>query len=322
MEAIGALCTPCALHLKAYEVAVSPTPHAKAEPRAVLIDLDGTLVDTAPDFLVAINQMLDELGFPAIHLDQVKSLVGKGSEHLVRSVLALELGKEDVARYAEMALERYFFHYSAINGTFSTVYPGVVEGLEMFRRAGILLACVTNKPYRFAKELLAIKEILPMFDLIVGGDTVVRRKPDPLPLFHACEVLMIEPREAIVIGDSVNDVQASRRAGCCVLVVPYGYNHGEPAHALDSDGIVASLGDAARYLLGSRTSMVRSTCTSTRIGYGQWPEYGGAGHAGAGVADPLTLKVRARTDPYLIKSSRFLNTLNRGFSRKCTLRQS
>lgn len=207
---------------------------------AAIVDLDGTMVDTLGDFAEALNRMLADLALPAVAPAAIEQMVGKGSEHLIRSVLA-HVGVADVeARYAA-AWERYQFHYLDINGQFAHVYPGVVQGLEALRAAGLRLACLTNKPLDFARPLLAAKGLDGYFEHVFGGDSFARKKPDPLPLQKTCEALGTEPARTLMLGDSSNDAQAARAAGCPVVLVTYGYNHGQPVRAVDADGWVDSL---------------------------------------------------------------------------------
>jgi phosphoglycolate phosphatase len=216
--------------------------------RGVIVDLDGTMVDTAGDFDAALNLMLGELALPRIKADEVMRYVGKGSEHLVRAVLAARLDADDVENRFPHALERYQHAYSTINGRHVEVYAGVVEGLDAMRAAGLRLVCVTNKPHPFAVSLLEQVGLLEYFSLVFGGDSFPRKKPDPLPLLKAAEALGIAPERMLAIGDSENDAVAARAAGIAVLTVPYGYNHGQSVQSIDSDGIVGSLLEAAHWL--------------------------------------------------------------------------
>ena len=214
-------------------------------PRAAIVDLDGTMIDTLGDFVVALNLTLAELRLPAVRGDDVAKLVGKGSEHLIRSVLVLTGAPAD--RY-EPAWAAYQRHYLAINGRHAEVYPGVVEGLRLLRARGLRLACLTNKPTGFARPLLESKGLAPFFEQVFGGDAFERKKPDPLPLRKTCEALGCAPAATLAIGDSRNDAEAARAAGCPVLLVTYGYNHGEPVRAVDADGFLSSLADLDSWL--------------------------------------------------------------------------
>jgi phosphoglycolate phosphatase len=213
---------------------------------AAMVDLDGTLVDTLGDFVAAVNAMLAELRKPGqvpLQLDAatVGRMVGKGSENLVRAVLA-HAGADMPERYAD-AMASYQRHYATINGLHSTVYPGGLEGLRALQQAGLKLACLTNKPLAMARQLLKLKGLDGFFSEVFGGDSFERKKPDPLPLLKTCEALGTEPARTLMVGDSSNDARAARAAGCPVLLVTYGYNHGEPVREVDADGFVDSLAE-------------------------------------------------------------------------------
>jgi phosphoglycolate phosphatase len=210
-------------------------PTLPADLCAAIVDLDGTLIDTIGDFVVVLDRVLDELGLPQVTRAFVEHTVGKGSEHLIRSTLA-EVGAKD-ALYDD-AWARYQRHYRAVNGEHSDVYPGVVEGLAALTARGWNLACLTNKPSAFAQALLRKKELDSFFGAVFGGDAFERRKPDPLPLLKTCEALGTLPARTLMIGDSSNDARAARAAGCPVVLVSYGYNHGEPVAAVDADGVI------------------------------------------------------------------------------------
>ena len=203
--------------------------------RAAIIDLDGTMVDTLGDFAVALNAMLADLSLPSVDRGFIEHTVGKGSEHLIRSTLA-EVGAPP-DRY-DAGWASYQRHYLRINGHHAEVFPGVVEGLQRLRQAGIPLACLTNKPLVFAQQLLDAKGLAPFFEVVFGGDSFERKKPDPLPTLRTCEALGVLPERTLVVGDSVNDAAAARAAGCPVVLVAYGYNHGEPVDEVDCDAVV------------------------------------------------------------------------------------
>ncbi|MCR4470760.1 phosphoglycolate phosphatase [Burkholderia sp. SCN-KJ] len=219
-----------------------------ATPRidAALIDLDGTMVDTADDFTAGLNGMLAQLGAPATSRDEVIGYVGKGSEHLIQSVLKPRFTPDEAHARFDDALAIYQTEYAKINGRHTRLYPDVATGLDALRTAGIRLACVTNKPHRFAVELLEQYGLIDRFGIVLGGDSVARKKPDPLPMLTACEALGVAPDAAVAIGDSENDALAGRAAGMATLTVPYGYNHGKAIQTINSDGIVDSLLVAAR----------------------------------------------------------------------------
>ena len=193
------------------------------------------MVDTVGDFEVALRLTLADLGWPAVSRDFIVRTVGKGCEHLLLRTLA-EVGAP--AALFDAAWARYQHHYLAINGQHADVFAGVVEGLQALRAAGLRLACLTNKPTAFARPLLALKGLDGYFDVVFGGDAFARKKPDPLPLIETCKALGSEPSRTLMIGDSSNDAAAARAAGCPVVLVSYGYNHGEPVAAAGADAVV------------------------------------------------------------------------------------
>ncbi len=213
--------------------------------RAVIIDLDGTMLDTVPDFHVAINRMREELALAPIGREPIAILVGKGTEHLVRGVLALDFDQAGVESRFAQAIAAYHRHYLAINGDHCALYPDVLAGLDAMKAAGLRLACVTTKPIAFTVPLLAQKGLAGYFEVVYGGDSLARKKPDPMPLLQVCSDFDLAPSQVVAIGDSSNDAEAARAAGCMVLMVPYGYNHGRAIQETDSDGIVTSLLEAA-----------------------------------------------------------------------------
>jgi len=216
--------------------------------RAAIIDLDGTMLDTVPDFELALNAMRAEFSLAPIGQDIIKPMVGKGSEKLIRDVLSLDFDPDRVASVYDQAMAYYQRHYLAINGERSKLFDGVIEGLQALRDMGLRLACVTNKPIAFTTPLLAQKGLAPYFELVYGGDSLPKKKPDPLPLLQVCSDFDLPPPQVVAIGDSSNDAEAARAARCFVLTVPYGYNHGRPVQEIDSDGIVNSLLDAANLI--------------------------------------------------------------------------
>ena len=174
-----------------------------------MLDCDGTLVDTLGDFDAALNAMLRQMRRPRIEREQIARFVGRGTEHLLRCVLALQDGgaMPDEATFNQ-AWAAYLQAYEQVNGTHSRLYPGVREGLAALQAQGLPLACLTNKPQAFARELMRRLGLAPFFRFIHGGDTFARKKPDPLPLLETCRLLGAPPAATLMVGDSRNDAQA------------------------------------------------------------------------------------------------------------------
>ena len=230
---------------------------------AAIIDLDGTMIDTLGDFVAALNLMLGDLalaGQPRVDRQAVELMIGKGSENLIKSVInklkaqliqaheAPESRAYNEVKLFELALTGYQKHYLTINGQHADVYPGVVQGLLGLQRAGLKLACLTNKPLSFAEALLKQKGLAGFFSHVFGGDSFAAKKPDALPVLETCKALGTLPARTMMLGDSTNDAQAARAAGCPVLLVTYGYNHGEPIRNVDADGYIDSLDDVIAQL--------------------------------------------------------------------------
>jgi len=217
--------------------------------KAVMIDLDGTLLDTVADLAVAVNLMLDKLGRAALDEARVRTFVGKGIPNLVKRSLVGTLNGEPEASLFEIALPLYLDCYASVNGKHTTLYPGVHAGLDALKASGFPLACVTNKSERFTLPLLEQMRLADYFSIVIAGDTLPRKKPDPLPLTHTCRHFGIAPREMLMIGDSLNDAQAARAAGCPVFCVSYGYNEGTDVRELDVDAIVETLFEATKLII-------------------------------------------------------------------------
>jgi len=207
--------------------------------RAVLIDLDGTLVDTAEDIAAAANAMLADLGTLPLPSTTVRGFIGKGVRNLVRCSL------EATGLHTSISVDRaealFNTHYKAINGSLSRVYPGIMEGLRALRAQGYQLGCVTNKPHALAAPLLALTGLDAYIEVLVAGDSLKQMKPDPEPLRHACRQLSVEPANTVLVGDSEVDSAAARAARMPVYLVTYGYSGPNGPHALPCDGLLTSL---------------------------------------------------------------------------------
>lgn len=212
---------------------------------AVAFDLDGTLLDTIHDLAAAVNGLLAERGLAVLPKATIRDFVGKGMANLVARALAA--AGAPVAGPDELApiLARYQEIYAALLGRETQLFPDVVESLARIRAAGVGLAVVTNKASRFVRPHLACAGIEAYFDVVIGGEDAPAKKPDAAPLLLAAQRLGVPPARLLMVGDSGNDVDAARAAGCPVLVVPYGYREGKPVQALRGDGIVATIAAVA-----------------------------------------------------------------------------
>jgi phosphoglycolate phosphatase len=211
-----------------------------ARVRAILLDLDGTLLDTVADLAAAANAVRGDFGLAPLSVDRLGTFVGKGADKLVHRALSDDPDGDAGERFAA-ARQAFDRHYRRENGRSAALFPGVAEGLERFRRRRLALGCVTNKPIAFSEQLLAATGLSGYFGTVIGGDSLPRRKPDPLPLLEAARRLGFGAGDCLMVGDSANDARAARAAGMPVLILPYGYNEGEPVDGIDCDGIVASL---------------------------------------------------------------------------------
>ena len=216
--------------------------------RALLFDLDGTLLDTAADIALALARAFADQGLQAPGPEEVRSMIGRGAPMLVQRALAWR-GLELQAGAQEALLQGFFHHYGRLqelDECAAQPYPGVRQGLHALQQVcpvRVPMAVVTNKQERFARGLVQRLGLSPAFALVVGGDTCERRKPDPQPLQWACAQLGVQAAHALMVGDSVNDVQAARAAGMRVVCVPYGYNEGGDPRALPCDAFVPSLAE-------------------------------------------------------------------------------
>ena len=216
-----------------------------SEYRTWLLDLDGTLVDSAPDLHGALEATLRRHGHPSVSEELVRQSVGAGARILIERALS-ELYPQPAAQEAALATiellhEHFLDYYAGHIADRSQPYPGVRETLADLRERGMALAVVTNKYEGLSRQLLDALDLTRYFGAVVGGDTLPVRKPDPEPLFEACRQLGSDPARALMIGDSITDIRAARNASMPVICVSYGYNHGEDIHAAGADRVVDSL---------------------------------------------------------------------------------
>jgi len=215
----------------------------------ILIDVDGTMVDSVPDLAYCVDELMKALDRPAHGEARVRNWVGNGVERLVRRALVGQLDgeppEEDFARAYPIFVELY-----AVNTSIrSRLYPGVREGIDWLKSQGYRLGCVTNKAARFTLPLLTDLGVRDDFELVVSGDTMPVKKPDPAPLLHAARYFGVAAGESLMVGDSVSDVRAARAAGFQIVCVSYGYNHGVDVRTAHPDAVIDSLVEL-RSLLG------------------------------------------------------------------------
>jgi phosphoglycolate phosphatase len=196
-------------------------------PQLVAIDLDGTLIDTVPDILPATDKVMTEIGFPKRSVSQIREWVGNGAEHFVRRALLGKMdGEVEDTAFLQKARRLFIQYYVEENGKQSYLYEGVREGLDWLKLQGCRLVCVTNKPERCTIPLLKMRGIFGDFDLILSGDSLERKKPDPLPLLYALQFFNTSAENAMMLGDSASDILSAKAAKMPVICVNYGYNHG------------------------------------------------------------------------------------------------
>jgi phosphoglycolate phosphatase len=210
---------------------------------AIVIDLDGTLLHTAPELAEAANRMLQEIDYAPVSQELLASYIGNGISWLVKRALTGDMHATPDAALYDHALPVFEKHYTELLLN-SKPFAGVIEGLDAMKAAGYRLGCITNKVERYATPLLAGVGLAKYFDILLAGDTLPEKKPHPMPLLHAAEFFGTPIEQLLLIGDSLNDALAARAAGCPVFCVPYGYNHGEPVETLDQDAVIANLAAA------------------------------------------------------------------------------
>ncbi|MGB5199124.1 MAG: phosphoglycolate phosphatase [Sedimenticolaceae bacterium] len=214
----------------------------------ILIDVDGTLVDSVPDLAYCADEMMRQLGLQARGEAQVRNWVGNGVERLVRRVLIGQLeGEPSDADFAR-AYPIFLALYAENTAERSRLYPGVSEGLDYLESRGYRLGCVTNKAAQFTIPLLKALGICDKFGIVVSGDTLPVKKPDPGPLLHAAAHFGVSAQESLMLGDSKSDVAAARAAGFQVICMSYGYNHGEDIRRYAPDAVIDSMAELASLL--------------------------------------------------------------------------
>jgi phosphoglycolate phosphatase len=210
-------------------------------PQMILLDLDGTLIDSVPDLAFCVDAMMERLGRPPHGEAEVRKWVGNGVERLVRRALVGQLDGDPPEEDYERAYPIFIELYRESTSRHSVLYPGVREGLDYLTAEGYPLGCVTNKAAQFTEPLLRDLGIRDAFGIVISGDSLPRKKPDPLPLLHAAEHFGVRPEDALMVGDSVSDVKAARAAGFGIVCMSYGYNHGRDIREAEPDAVMDSL---------------------------------------------------------------------------------
>lgn len=210
-------------------------------PEMILIDLDGTLIDSVPDLAFCVDAMMRELGLPPRGETAVRDWVGNGIERLVQRALTGTLDGEPSRADYERAYPIFLRLYADNTAGRSCLYDGVREGLDWLRAEGYRLGCVTNKAAQFTEPLLADKGLRDAFEVVISGDTLPEKKPSPMPLLHAAAFFGTEPSQALMIGDSISDVKAARAAGFRIICMSYGYNHGQDIRTAEPDAVIDSM---------------------------------------------------------------------------------
>ena len=204
-----------------------------------MFDLDGTLVNSAPEIVLSANRMLADLNLPTLPSQQIENYIGEGAPNLIKRCLTGQLYGEPDSSLFKQAETLFFAHYEKSVGD-SLVYAGVVAGLQALQGKGFKMACVTNKPARFTLPLLKKSGLAHFFEIVVSGDSLPKKKPDPMQLQYICAQFDVPTNQALLVGDSNTDIAAARAAGCFIITVPYGYNQGR---SIDTSTVDATVGD-------------------------------------------------------------------------------
>ena len=218
------------------------------DPKLIMIDVDGTLVDSVPDLAFCVDQMMIELGLQLCGEERVRNWVGNGIPKLIERALIDKLDKESISKVYEVAYPIFLKLYSDNSAIRSRLYDGVKEGLDYLKSKGYLLGCVTNKAEQFTNPLLKKMGIYNDFRLIISGDTLDKKKPDPLPLLHGANFFNMQPNECLMLGDSVSDVRAARASGFDIICMSYGYNHGNNIEDENPDLVIDSMDQLKEHL--------------------------------------------------------------------------
>ncbi len=218
------------------------------QPKLIMIDVDGTLVDSVPDLAYCIDEMMQKLGLQKWGETKVRHWVGNGVPKLVERALTGELEGRPIKDVFDIAYPIFLDLYEDNTAQRSYLYDGVREGLDYLKSQGYQLGCVTNKSEQFTHPLLKVLGIFNDFKIIISGDTLAKRKPDPMPLLYCAEHFNLKPEECLMLGDSVSDVKAARAAGFDIICMSYGYNHGNDIADENPDLVIDSMSQLSDHL--------------------------------------------------------------------------
>jgi len=220
----------------------------KFQPNLIMIDVDGTLVDSVPDLAYCVDEMMVELGMEKRGEDKVRHWVGNGVSKLVERAITGELEGQLDKELFNKAYPIFLNYYAENTAKRTCLYEGVREGLDYLSLQGYHLGCVTNKATQFTNPLLKELGIIDYFKIVISGDTLAKKKPDPMPLLYGAEYFGVKPKGCLMIGDSVSDVKASRSAGFDIICMSYGYNHGNNIADEKPDLVIDSMTELAKFL--------------------------------------------------------------------------
>lgn len=217
-------------------------------PKLIMIDVDGTLVDSVPDLAYCVDELMKVMGRPVWGEQKVRQWVGNGVPKLVKRALTGELEAQINPPDFDKAYPIFLDLYANNTSKHSSLYEGVKEGLSYLKSLDCIVGCVTNKAEQFTRPLLKDLGIFDTFAIVISGDTLAKKKPDPLPLLHAAKHFNINPKDCLMLGDSISDVKASRAAGFKVICMSYGYNHGVDIATAKPDLVIDSMAELPNYL--------------------------------------------------------------------------
>ncbi len=220
----------------------------KINPEFILIDLDGTLIDSVPDLAYCVDKTMKQVGLPVRGHKAVRNWVGNGVQRLVERALINSVEGMPDSKLMAKAYPVFLELYAINNAKYSSVYEGVFKGLDWLKSNGYRLGCVTNKAEEFTLPLLKNKGLFDYFEVVVSGDTCSKKKPHPMPLLHAAKQMKVEPENALMIGDSRSDVKAAQAAGFYIFCMTYGYNHGKDIRDYHPDAVMDSFMALPDYL--------------------------------------------------------------------------